>query len=53
MYLFILACNDEMTEHKCVVNSQETDKQLPLINLLLCLEDKIKKGTHSKSIFLK
>ncbi|CAF1437662.1 unnamed protein product [Adineta steineri] len=39
-------CRTEMTEHKCVVSSEDPNQQLTLINLLLCLEDRIKKGNQ-------
>ncbi|CAF3958813.1 unnamed protein product, partial [Rotaria sp. Silwood2] len=44
----IRACQSEMREHQCVTNPQDSDKQLSLINLLLCLEDRIKKGNQIK-----
>ncbi|CAF4720327.1 unnamed protein product [Rotaria sp. Silwood1] len=44
----IRACESEMREHQCVTNSQDPDKQLSLINLLLCLEDRVKKGNQIK-----
>lgn len=34
-----------MREHNCVADPENTDQQLTLIDLLLCLEDRIKKGT--------
>lgn len=33
-----------MDEHKCVANPQNPNKRLSLINLLLCLENRIKTG---------
>ncbi|UJR27806.1 hypothetical protein I4U23_009075 [Adineta vaga] len=42
------ACRSEMSEHKCVADSDDPDKQVTLINLLLCLEDRIKKGNQIK-----
>ncbi|CAF3645191.1 unnamed protein product [Rotaria sordida] len=44
----IRACKSEMNEHQCVNNPQDPDKQLSLVNLLLCLEDRIKKGNQIK-----
>jgi hypothetical protein len=35
-----------MREHQCVADPQNPDKQLSLVNLLLCLESKIKQGKH-------
>ncbi|CAF4465471.1 unnamed protein product, partial [Rotaria sp. Silwood2] len=42
----IRACNNEMREHKCSVDSNENDKKSSLIKLLLCLEDTLKRGYH-------
>ncbi|CAF0823028.1 unnamed protein product [Adineta ricciae] len=44
----LTACRKEMTEHKCTADMDSPDKQLTLINLLLCLEDRIKKGNLIK-----
>jgi Golgi apparatus protein 1 len=37
-----------MREHKCVTDPKDPDRQLSLVNLLLCLEDRIKKGENVK-----
>ncbi|CAF3536870.1 unnamed protein product [Rotaria socialis] len=44
----VRACGTEMREHECVANPKDPDPQLSLINLLLCLEDRIKKGNNIK-----
>ena len=33
-----------MKEHQCVANERASDTQLSLVNLLLCLENRIKTG---------
>jgi len=43
-FIYSLACKTEMREHQCVGNPQDPNKQLSLINLLLCLEKRIKTG---------
>ncbi|UJR21808.1 hypothetical protein I4U23_024886 [Adineta vaga] len=42
----IRACNNEMREHKCTINSDDKDNRSSLVKLLLCLEDTMKKGNH-------
>lgn len=41
---FTLACKSEMDEHKCVPHPQVSNKKVSLINLLLCLETRLKSG---------
>lgn len=35
-----------MKEHRCLVQIDDTDKRSSLIKLLLCLEERLKKGSH-------
>jgi hypothetical protein len=35
-----------MREHQCSVDSDDNDKKSSLIKLLLCLEEKLKKGRN-------
>ncbi|CAF1086846.1 unnamed protein product [Adineta steineri] len=42
----IRACKGEMIQHQCSVDPNENDKRSSLVKLLLCLEDKFKKGEH-------
>jgi len=42
-----------MREHNCSVDPKEGDKQSSLVKLLLCLEDRIKKGKNISNIYFK
>jgi hypothetical protein len=51
-FIYALACNNEMVQHKCSVDAAEGDKRSSLVKLLLCLEDTLKKGKNCSVIYI-
>jgi hypothetical protein len=41
-----------MRQHSCSVDPKEGDKQSSLVKLLLCLEDRLKKGKNIYDIYI-
>ncbi len=45
-FIYSLACNGEIREHQCSFDSDKPDKRSSLVTLLLCLEERLKKGSY-------